>query len=36
VLTLRIPPLRERRQDIPLLANFFLERLSRDSGISRI
>jgi DNA-binding NtrC family response regulator len=36
VLTLRIPSLRERRQDIPLLANYFLERLSRDSGTTRI
>jgi DNA-binding NtrC family response regulator len=33
---LRIPPLRERRQDIPLLATYFLERLSRDSGLNRI
>jgi len=32
VLSLRIPPLRERRQDIPLLATTFLERLSRASG----
>jgi DNA-binding NtrC family response regulator len=32
VLTLRIPPLRERRQDIPLLATYFLERLARDSS----
>jgi DNA-binding NtrC family response regulator len=31
VLNLRIPPLRERRQDIPLLAASFLERLSRTS-----
>jgi DNA-binding NtrC family response regulator len=31
VLSLRIPPLRERRQDIPLLAASFLERLSRTS-----
>jgi two-component system response regulator HydG len=32
VLSLRIPPLRERRQDIPLLAGSFLERLSQSSG----
>ena len=32
VLNLRIPPLRERRQDVPLLVNTFLERLSRASG----
>jgi DNA-binding NtrC family response regulator len=32
VLSLRIPPLRERRQDIPILATIFLERLSRTSG----
>ena len=36
VLTLRIPPLRERRQDIPLLATYFLERLGRESGLSRV
>ncbi len=29
VLSLRIPSLRERRQDIPILASHFLERLSR-------
>jgi two-component system response regulator HydG len=32
VLTLRIPPLRERRQDIPLLAGHILERLMQSSG----
>jgi DNA-binding NtrC family response regulator len=32
VLSLRIPPLRERRQDIPLLAGHILERLSQNSG----
>jgi two-component system response regulator HydG len=35
VLTLRIPPLRERKSDIPLLTEFFLERLARISGIHR-
>jgi DNA-binding NtrC family response regulator len=35
VLSLRIPPLRERRQDIPLLVAYFLERLSRSSGQER-
>jgi DNA-binding NtrC family response regulator len=32
VLTVRIPPLRERRQDIRLLVVTFLERLSRTCG----
>jgi DNA-binding NtrC family response regulator len=35
VLSLRIPPLRERKQDIPLLAGHFLERLSQTTGIRR-
>ncbi|MEK6750005.1 MAG: sigma 54-interacting transcriptional regulator [Pseudomonadota bacterium] len=32
VVRLEIPSLAERRQDIPLLANHFLNRLSKDSG----
>jgi transcriptional regulator with GAF, ATPase, and Fis domain len=33
VVNLRIPPLRERRSDIPLLAAHFLDRLGRENGI---
>src|SRR5712692_123260 len=36
VLSLKIPPLRERRQDIPLLIGHFLERLSRSSGLEKM
>jgi DNA-binding NtrC family response regulator len=32
VLTLRIPPLRDRKQDIPLLVAHFLERIGNDTG----
>ena len=32
VVHLRLPPLRERTEDIPLLAQFFLEKYSRDLG----
>ena len=35
VLSLKIPPLRDRRQDIPLLTSYFLERLSRAAGHER-
>ena len=35
VLTLRIPPLRERRQDIPLLVAHVLDRLGRDNGTEK-
>ena len=35
VLTLRIPPLRERRQDIALLAAHFLERIGRDAAMEK-
>src|ERR1700681_423887 len=36
VLSLRIPPLRERREDIPLLVAHFMERASRASGQEKI
>ncbi|HTS24737.1 MAG TPA: sigma-54 dependent transcriptional regulator [Bryobacteraceae bacterium] len=32
VIQIRIPPLRDRREDIPLLARHFLERLSHELG----
>lgn len=32
VLDIELPPLRERRRDIPLLAHYFLERLTRHRG----
>ncbi len=34
VVNLRIPPLRERKQDIPLLAAHFLDRTARETGMS--
>ena len=35
VLSLRIPPLRERREDIPLLIAHFMERTLRASGLEK-
>jgi transcriptional regulator with PAS, ATPase and Fis domain len=32
VVSIRTPPLRERRDDIPLLANYFLEKLGGNAG----
>jgi len=32
VVNLKIPPLRERREDIPVLAQHFLERMQREKG----
>jgi two-component system response regulator HydG len=36
VLSLRIPPLRERRQDVPLLIANFLDRMARTSGQEKL
>ena len=36
VVEIPIPPLRERREDIPLLAEFFLQRITRKNGMARI
>lgn len=33
VLSIKIPPLRERTEDIPTLAHYFVERLSRELGL---
>jgi two-component system response regulator HydG len=35
VLTLRIPPLRDRKSDIPFLTEYFMERLARITGVRR-
>jgi anaerobic nitric oxide reductase transcription regulator len=36
VFPLRVPPLRERRQDVPILAGFFLDRLRLKLGLARV
>lgn len=33
IVTLRIPPLRSRREDIPMLAEYFLDRMRRESAV---
>ncbi|MBI4545368.1 MAG: sigma-54-dependent Fis family transcriptional regulator [Gemmatimonadetes bacterium] len=33
VFPIRVPPLRERKSDIPLLANYFRTRLARENGV---
>ena len=33
VIRLRLPPLRERREDIPLLARYFLQKCARELGV---
>ncbi len=35
VIRLRLPPLRERREDIPLLVRHFLQRSAQDLGVER-
>src|SRR4029078_6964494 len=32
VINIRVPPLRERKEDIPLLAEFFLQKASENNG----
>lgn len=36
VVELRLPPLRERIEDIPLLAEFFLRKITRKNGLARV
>ncbi len=35
VLPVKLPPLRERREDIPLLVDFFIREIKRDTGIDK-
>jgi transcriptional regulator with GAF, ATPase, and Fis domain len=36
VINLRVPPLRERKEDIPLLAEFFLQKASENNGAKHV
>lgn len=36
VVELTLPPLRDRKEDIPLLAEYFLQKLTRKNGMARI
>jgi len=36
VVDVRIPPLRDRKEDIPLLAEYFLQRITHKNGMARI
>ena len=36
VVEIRIPPLRDRKEDIPLLAEYFLQKITRKNGMARI
>ncbi|MFM2220454.1 MAG: hypothetical protein RLZZ553_202 [Verrucomicrobiota bacterium] len=36
VVEVRIPPLRDRKDDIPLLAEYFLQRITHKNGMARI
>lgn len=35
VIRLRLPPLRERREDVPLLAKYFLQKSARELGVEQ-
>ena len=36
VVEIRVPPLRERREDVPLLASHFVERMAREMHLGRV
>ncbi|HET8754077.1 MAG TPA: sigma-54 dependent transcriptional regulator [Salinimicrobium sp.] len=35
VILIRVPPLNDRREDIPLLVEFFAEKISKEQGVNR-